>query len=177
MLALKNENIKLRAPEPDDLELLYAWENNPEVWHISHTPSPFSKNTLRQYLNTVHDIYTDRQLRLIIESHQGVSMGCVDLFDYEPLNAKAGIGILVATEHRNKRLASEALRIVLLYAFRHLNLHQVYCTILESNTESIRLFEGVGFEYSGTLRDWISIGKGYENARMYQLTKHEFTQA
>ncbi len=176
MLALRYKNIRLRAPEPNDLDMLYSWENDPDIWHISHTPSPFSKNTLKQYLSTIHDIYTDRQLRLIIESHRGISMGCIDLFDYEPLNAKAGIGILISPEFRNKGLAKEALQIILPYAFLHLNLNQVYCTILHSNTKSVRLFESVGFSYSGTLRDWISTRNGYEDARMYQMTKDEFTQ-
>lgn len=32
MNLLQNKTVCLRAPEPEDLELLYSWENNPEWW-------------------------------------------------------------------------------------------------------------------------------------------------
>ena len=34
MNLLQNKTVCLRAPEPEDLELLYSWENNPEWWEI-----------------------------------------------------------------------------------------------------------------------------------------------
>jgi len=65
---LENKTISLRAPEPEDLDLLYLWENNTEVWQISGTLVPFSRYVLKQYLeNAGKDIYEMKQLRLIIQ--------------------------------------------------------------------------------------------------------------
>lgn len=40
---MKYKDIRLRALEPEDLELLYSWENNLSYWVISNTITPFSK--------------------------------------------------------------------------------------------------------------------------------------
>ena len=65
---LRGENIVLRALEPSDLELVYQWENNTNIWKVSQTISPFSRHTLSQYLANAHqDIFTAKQLRLMIE--------------------------------------------------------------------------------------------------------------
>lgn len=172
-MIFRNERIHLRAPEPDDLDTLFDWENNPSVWKVSGTSSPFSKNTLRNYLDSIHDIFTDKQLRLIIQENNGRPLGCVDLFDFDPMNKRAGVGVLIAeVENRNKGFASDALDIVIEYAFFHLNLHQLYCTIQTSNKNSIKLFTKKGFKQVGTFSDWMNTKDGYEDAIFMQLINH-----
>ncbi len=65
---MKYKDISLRALEPEDLELLYEWENNLSYWTISSTVAPFSKFTLKRYLKNSHkNIYETGQLRLMID--------------------------------------------------------------------------------------------------------------
>lgn len=60
--------VTLRALEPEDLEILYQWENDPKIWQSGHTLTPFSRFVLKQYLENSHlDIYQTKQLRFIIE--------------------------------------------------------------------------------------------------------------
>ena len=37
MALLENERVCLRALEPEDLELLYRWENDSELWEVGNT--------------------------------------------------------------------------------------------------------------------------------------------
>ena len=169
-MIFKTDRIQLRAPEPEDLEILFDWENNPAVWKVSGTSSPFSKNTLRNYLDSIHDIFADKQLRLIIQLNTGEPLGCVDLFDFDPMNKRAGVGVLIAQqENRNKGYASEALEIVIDFAFHHLNLNQLYCTIQTSNENSIKLFKNKGFEQVGIFKNWMKTKDNYEDAIFMQL--------
>ena len=94
---MENELIRLRALEPDDVQVLYKWENDTEVWKVSNTIVPFSKYMLLQFIaNQQRDIFETRQLRLIIESKQsGKPVGAIDLFDLDPYNCRAGVGILI----------------------------------------------------------------------------------
>ena len=58
MNILESVNIKLRAPEPEDIDLLYEWENNTEIWYLSNTLTPFSKYSLKKFIEHSHlDIY------------------------------------------------------------------------------------------------------------------------
>jgi diamine N-acetyltransferase len=168
---LKGNLISLRAIEPNDLELLYQWENNPSVWHLSNTLAPFSMHILKEYIeNAKHDIYVTKQLRLIINTVKYGPVGCIDLFDFDPTNQRAGIGILIADEqHRGKGYASEALEILCNYCFSILHLHQLYCNINADNIQSIQLFTKIGFIQSGIKQQWNRVSGGYVDELFFQL--------
>ena len=173
---IAGEKIQLIALEPGDIDLLYRWENDPLVWAVSGTSGPFSKYTLQEYIKTANqDIFTTKQLRLVIclnESDEKI--GFIDLFEYDPLNNRAGVGILIGDRtQRNKGFATEALNLLKRYAFRTIGIHQLYCHVQVSNNESIKLFERCGFSRVATLRDWIKDAGRYEDVILFQLIDEE----
>lgn len=172
-MKLKGQQVSLRALEPGDIDLLYDWENDPENWNISNTQTPFSRFVLEQYLASAHaDIYTAKQLRLMICDAGGKAVGSIDLFDFDPNNMRAGVGILIADKsERRKGFASEALDLLKNYCFEILNLHQVYCNILTDNESSILLFQKHGFLITGIKKQWIRSGSGYKDELLLQLLR------
>ncbi len=174
MSYLENSNVKLRALEPSDVELLYLWENDTNLWHVSDTLSPFSRDILQRYIELAHkDIYEQKQLRLAVDIKDADmyhTVGLVDLFDIDFLNHRAGVGVMVyATKDRKKGYAAHALRLLATYCFERLGLHQLYCHILSDNTASIRLFSSLGFEHAGTLKEWHKTPSGWQDVRLMQL--------
>jgi diamine N-acetyltransferase len=169
---MKYKSIKLRALEPEDLELLYEWENNNTYWTVSNTISPFSRYTLKRYIENSHkSIYETGQLRLMIDHiDDNQTIGTIDVFDFDPFHKRAGIGILIANEaYRRKGYATMSLSCLINYCFKTLQLHQLYCNILSDNLISIELFKKHGFVEIGTKKDWILKAKGYTDVIMYQL--------
>ncbi len=170
---LENENIKLRALEPDDVNLLYEWENNVDIWNISSTLNPFSKHVLNQYIELSNlDIFSTRQLRLIIDlkTDKNISIGTIDLFDIDFINKRAGVGILIADKkYWNKGFASQSLDLLHEYCKIHLGLHQLYCDIDLENQNSINLFESKGYKQTGLKKDWKKIYNGWSDVLFYQL--------
>jgi diamine N-acetyltransferase len=168
---LKGKGIYLRALEPEDVHVLYQWENNTEVWHLSTTLVPYSLDLLKRYIKQAQlDIYTTKQLRLVICSQQGIAVGCIDLFDFEPYHLRAGVGILIAdASERRKGYAKEALQLLINYCSQHLRLRQVYCNILEDNLASKQLFVGAGFKHCGTKEQWIRKENKWLTEQMFQL--------
>ena len=174
MKTLENQSISLRAPELEDLDLLFIWENDPSIWQVSGTHTPFSRYILKQYLEHAgKDIYEVKQLRLMIQlksNHRPV--GAVDLFDFDPHHHRAGIGILIAeSSDRRQGYAREALETVIAYCFDVLHLHQVYCNIAAGNSASIKLFKEAGFEESGRKREWLFDGSSYKDELLFQRVK------
>jgi len=171
MMKLSNNIIRLRAPELSDLDMLYKWENDEKIWYLSNTLTPFSRFDLEQFIiNNNHDIFTEKQFRYVIENKDDTSIvGCIDLFDFDAYNGRAGIGILIDEEYRKKGLASEALDVIIDYAFHHLNLHQLYCNILSSNTESLNLFKKKHFSEIGVKKDWVFLQGKYHDEIILQL--------
>jgi diamine N-acetyltransferase len=173
---MKYKDIKLRALEPEDLELLYEWENNNDYWIISNTVSPFSKYTLKRYIENSHkNIYETGQSRLMIDHiSDRKTIGTIDIFDFDSYHKRAGIGILIANDnYRRKGFASMALTCLTDYCFKTLLVHQLYCNILEKNCESIELFKKLGFKEIGKKKDWIKTSEGYQDEVMYQLINEE----
>ncbi len=168
--------IILRALEPSDIELLYSWENDSEIWKVSNTIVPYSKYILKKYLENSHlDIYQTRQLRLMIDlkdDKQGnpKSIGTVDLFDFDPYHNRAGVGILIGDKsERKKGFASITLKKLIDYAFHTLQLHQIYCNILTDNKESLSLFQKHGFKLIGEKKEWIKMPGKFMGEYMLQL--------
>jgi len=172
-MILGSKNIQLRALEPQDLNLLFLWENDRDNWRISNTLQPYSRTALNQYIESIGDIYSDRQLRLIIEASDTKDpLGAVDLFDCDFKNKRAGIGILIASKKkRGKGLGSECLKIMIDYVFNTLSLHQLYCNVLMDNPESLALFEKFGFQKVGIKKDWIFHEGVYVDQCTMQLIK------
>ena len=164
-------NIKLRPLEPEDLETLFRWENDMQIWKVSNTIVPFSRFILKQYIEESHkDIFETKQLRLIIEDLYGKAVGAVDLFDFDPYHQRAGIGILIYSEDdRKKGFASDTLKLIANYAVEILGLHQLYANITVDNIASIKLFEKIGFAQIGIKKDWIKTSDGFLDEGLYQL--------
>ena len=112
MNTLKGNRIILRALELEDIDFLFETENNELYWEVSNTQSPFSKFVLNNYLKNAHlDLYEAKQLRLVVaEKTSGKSVGMIDLFDFEPLHLRAGIGILIKLDQQNKAMLLKLFR-------------------------------------------------------------------
>lgn len=149
--------VRLRALEPDDLEFLYALENDPAIWAVSDTQAPVSRHALRAYLaHAAADFYEVRQLRLVVESlDSGQAVGVIDLFGFEPLHQRAGVGVTILATERRQGHAQYALALLVAHAHDVLHLHQLYCTVAADNISSIRLFRAAGFRRVGTRRAWL----------------------
>lgn len=166
---LSSDATYLRALEPTDLEFLYALENDTTVWHVGNTLTPYSRTVLKAYLeNATLDIYTVKQLRLAICNQQHEAVGAIDLFDFEPLHRRAGIGVVVTAQHRGNGHAGQALQLLLAYCQHTLQLHQVYCTVTAANLASINLFQKAGFEKVGIRRDWLQTADGWQDVVEFQ---------
>jgi len=171
MLTLQGEKVFLRAVEPEDLDFVHEIENNEDFWEISATQSPYSKFLIRQYIENAHrDIYDIKQLRLVICTKRGRPVGLIDVFDLEPRDKRAAIGILIANKKdRRKGFGSESLSLLCNYCFTHLGLHQVYANVTANNEDSMKVFENNGFRKIGLKKDWTLFNGEYKDEWLYQL--------
>lgn len=169
-MKLQGQHILLRALEPGDIEALYQWENDTDNWKVSSTQTPFSRFVLEQFIASAHqDIYSVKQLRLVICTNENKPVGCIDLFDFEPNHLRAGIGVLIAEKsERRKGYASEALELLMEYCFISLNLHQLYCNITTDNEASVLLFQKHGFQITGIKKQWIREGDSFKDELLLQ---------
>ena len=111
---LSDEMLTLRAPEMSDLDMLFLWENDSSLWHVGNAIAPYSRKQLWEYIETyVADIFATRQLRFIIqENNNEKPIGTIDLFDFDPINRHASLGIYIQEDYRQKGYAKRAIEIL-----------------------------------------------------------------
>lgn len=167
---LENSIIRLRATEPEDLEVLYRWENDTSLWQYGASVTPYSRFSLKQYLvNNKNDIYADKQLRMmVVLIKTDEVLGSVDLYDFDPFHRRAGVGILTDDKFRRKGYALQALNLLEKYAFEFLNMKQLYAIVPENNSGSRILFDKAGYELAGKLSDWLSVNDVFEDVLLFQ---------
>ena len=166
---IKNDTITLRCAEPQDAELIYCWENDRDAWRVSGTHAPYSRFQIEQFLLSDNDLPANKQLRLMIDlTESGITIGCIDIYDYDAINERASVGILIDKAHRRQGYAKAALALCVEYLFHDVMLHQVYCSIDETNTESQQLFLSQGFALCGRRKEWIKTPGGFIDELEYQ---------
>lgn len=169
---MRYKDIILRSPVLEDLDMLFKWENNREIWQVSNTHSPYTLDEIRQHIkDSAMTVFESGQARFIIcLAEDSKPIGTIDLFDFDHYNSRIGVGVLIADEsNRRKGYARMSVDAIIDYCFKRLHLHQVYCNILADNKASIALFEGAGFNCSGIKREWVLTENGYRDELIYQL--------
>ena len=167
---MENELVRLRALEPEDIDILYKWENDSSIWHMSNTRTPFSRFTLEEFIESSRkDIYETKQQRFIIENSKKIPVGAIDLYDFDPYHLRAGIGILIHDcKYRNHGYACDALEALTNYALTSLGLKQLYVNIAADNIPSIRLFKKAGFVQTGIKKSWLKTTSGWKDEILLQ---------
>jgi len=167
---MKQSLVRLRAIEPEDLDLLYQIENDRRLWNVGTTNVPYSRYTLHDYIATsADDAYADKQVRLIVETTDGETVGIADVVNFSPQHQRAEIGIVILDAHRRKGYATAAVAEMVDYAASVLHLHQLYAVIAKDNQAALSLFQQSGFSEGGVLRDWLSNGHQYADAVLMQI--------
>ena len=163
------EPLFLRALEPEDIEVLFAVENDASLTPFSSHNGPYSKFMLRRYLEQQHQsIYEQQQQRLVIASAIHNVLGLIDLFDFEPKSRRAGVGIVVLKAHRNKGIATKALSLLEEYVIKHYAMHMLHADVLCANPASCRLFEKRKFTAIGIKKDWYYFEQKFHDVTCYQ---------
>ena len=173
------EKVYLRGIEESDAEGPYLdWLNDVEVTRFLETAGrfPTSKESLLDYIRSmaqsdqdvlfgIHDITTDE---LIGTSHLG------------PINwvtRISPIGIMIGNKKLwGKGYASEAIELVVGYAFRRLNLHKVTAGAAAINQGSVKAFEKAGFKIEGRAKSQVLLDGEYYDSQYLGLTKQDFMQ-
>ena len=161
--------IHLRAIEPEDLDFLYRIENDVKLWNVGITNVPYSRYALHDYVaNASGDIYTDHQVRLIIENAEKQVVGIADIVNFDAGNRRAEIGLVIEQPFRGQGYGFSAMQQLAKYALDVLHLHQLYAIIDVANESCLQLFRQLGYRESASLKDWLFYGRQYRDAIVMQ---------
>lgn len=146
MVFIEGDRVVFRSVDSSDIDTLLLWENSTDEPLYGVYEEQYTREDVAQFVENqqCYSIAETGQLRLMICSHEGERLGCVDLTEYDGKKAFVSI-LIVGSDNRRKGFAENALRLAIDYA-KSLGLHALYARILPENLPSISLFTKVGFE-------------------------------
>jgi RimJ/RimL family protein N-acetyltransferase len=154
MKAAQSVKWSLRKPEPRDAPALYSIKNDQQISSmLGGFNTGYSIADIERWIE-IHNGRTDEVLWIIADRTDDRCLGHVGLYkiDYRAGNAEFAI-LLGDRELWGKGIGKAVTREVLDFAFKQLHLHRVYLTVLERNARAVKLYESLGFEREGCLRD------------------------
>lgn len=163
------ENCQIRSMAEDDLPMVLAWRNHPEVRRFMFTQHEIS---LAEHTKWFTRVVQDETRRLLIVQEQGSPIGYVQFSNVEP-GGVADWGFYAcpdAAKGTGRKLGTSALD----HAFGQLKLHKVCGQAIVSNQGSIRFHERLGFKREAELRDQKRINDVYHTLICFGLLAHEW---
>jgi len=178
MLKLQGEKIYLAALERDDCKKIC--EDNEYDFINPTEPILFGwsvENCNEWYDDIQKQLKENANIRVGIFLNDGTVIGDVALQDIDERNRSCSIGIGIAKfANRGRGYGTEALRLILGYAFDNVGMERVTAETLEINVPSQRIFEKLGFALEGRERKAMYFrGQRYDNLR-YGLLADEWRE-
>lgn len=169
---LTTERLKLRWLGKRDAPAQFAIHSDPEAMRFINeawTDMKQADDAIARALAMYRDgsgLVFGMELR-----ETGELIGNANLHRFFDMNRRCEVGYIVAREHQGRGYATEALKAVIEYGFRELDLNRFEADINPNNIASARLLERLGFRKEGLMpQRWIIRGKK-EDSAFYGLLK------
>ncbi|MBK8125690.1 MAG: GNAT family N-acetyltransferase [Elusimicrobia bacterium] len=172
---MKNEkSIYLDTLKDDDLGLMFQWINNREEVIASAPYKPVPIHEHKRWFEEIQkkDDVVIFGIRLI---KNNILIGSCQLHSIHKIHKDAELQIRIGDlEQREKGHGSEAMRLLLRFGFKDLNLHRIWLRVFSTNQRAIRLYEKAGFAREGILRQAAFINGGYVDVWVMGMLAEEF---
>lgn len=149
---LIGEKIYLRPIEPEDAKFLAKGENNPIVRESLFLALPVSLATEQEKVDQFIKS-KDAIVLIIVEKTTNQPVGQTAFFRIDYIS-RAAVFYLAILDPAcwSKGFGSEATQLMVDCAFKTLNLNRIQLHVCAENTPAIKIYERVGFEKEGVLR-------------------------
>lgn len=173
---LEGKLVRLRAPEPSDLERVYTWINDREVTQFLIARYPMSHGDEERWLAaaTVENGFAN-DVRLAIETRDGTHIGNCGLHRISAEDRHADLGIMIGDKSCwSNGYGTDAVMTLLRFAFHQMNLHRVSLGVFDFNDRAIACYRKCGFIEEGRERQvYFQDGQYHDIIRM-SILRDEF---
>ena len=172
---LVGEGVELRRHQRENYPLYASWYGDEEVWRLTS----WAGGPMHQ--GAVERLFRDRELSSVDDSfaihRDGVEepVGVIGLMNVSEANSSADLSIIVGSaEDRDQGVGSEAIRLLLDYAFGSLGLNRVGLSVFDFNKAAISAYEKVGFSHEGRLKKAIQRDGAFHDALLMRVLADEW---
>lgn len=172
---LEGETVELRRHVRANYPLYAAWYGDPEIWHLtSWAPSPLNRPAVEKLFEDRELSPADDSFAIHVKDEDG-PVGVISLMNISDANESAELSVIVGhPDDRHQGYGTEAIELLLGYAFEELGLHRVGLSAFEFNDEAIAAYEKLGFAVEGRYRQAIKRKSRFHDAILMSIMKDEW---
>ena len=168
-------NVALRELRWEDLPEVRAWMTDPEAAFLGERfIRPFTWEQTELYLRDRLEGGAGGVYFAVAEPEKLAYLGEISLTGIDATARKANLTLVLKPECRDRGIGTEALRLMLAYAFDSLNLERVALRVHADNARAIRAYEKAGFVREGCLRNEAYKGGRYVDVLVMGILRGEF---
>ena len=159
---LPGDRLDLRWLTREDAPALLAIFGDDDVMEFWSSPPLANMPAATALVDEIHRLFAARELFQwgICPRQTNRVIGTCTLLNIDLTHQRAELGIALARSAWGCGYATEALELLVGFAFRTLDLHRLEADIDPENERSLRLFESQGFAREGHLRErWHHLGE------------------
>jgi [ribosomal protein S5]-alanine N-acetyltransferase len=174
---LETGRLLLRRMRLDDAEAMFAYASDPEVTRYVLWDTHRSIEDSKAFLRSATEGYERGDFGGwgVVLKDSGAFVGtCGVDVNYAPEHTRAELGYVLSRDHWGRGLMTEAVRAVIRFSFRRMELNRIQARCIAENTASARVMEKAGMTYEGTLRESEFIKGAYRNMKLYSILRREF---
>jgi RimJ/RimL family protein N-acetyltransferase len=166
--------IALRPVEPSDLPVIRSWVNDPQIRSLIGETRPLSYTAAETYVEQLQRDPT-RVWFMIIERATERRIGECGLLRMMPEWRTTDLSMILGEpESWGRGYGTEAITLLMDYAFGTLNFHRIAIGVVGFNTRALRFYEKVGFRREGIQREGYYYNHSYHDFVMLSILEHEF---
>jgi len=172
---LEGESVELRRHDRANYGLYAHWYGDPEIWHLtSWTPSPLSRSAVERLFEDRELSPTDDSFAIHVRGDDE-PVGVISLMNISGANESAELSVIVGhPDDRHKGYGTEAIGLLLGYAFESLGLNRVGLSAFDFNGEAISAYEKLGFVVEGRFRHAIKRRSGFHDAILMSILSSDW---
>jgi RimJ/RimL family protein N-acetyltransferase len=170
----KGQKVVLRAVKREDMERQWIAENDPELYYLDGgRPRPSSLDDLYKYFD--QNARRDDEIEFAIEA-DGKYIGHCGLHGFDSTNRTAELSVEIGDKgYWGQGYGRDAIRLLLGYAFEHMNLNRVHLTTHSENERAIRCYRACGFVEEGRMRQHLYVRGHYVDRVVMGMLREEYT--
>jgi diamine N-acetyltransferase len=174
---LIGQDVHLRPLESGDLPLIRQWANDPQVRALTGEVTPMSEAGAADFLERVRS-ERDRVWFSVVLNQDDRVIGEAGLLRMFPAWRTTDLTLILGDPSAwGKGYGTQAIRLLLDYAFGHLNFHRVAVGVVGFNERALHFYESVGFRREGVERDGYFYDHRYHDFVMMSILEDEYPGA
>jgi len=165
--------VRLRSVSSEDYESLFRWVNDRDTRIQSGAFEPVSWMEHKEWIERTLQA-KDAKIFIIANRQDGSAIGHVLLTEISSVHRSCSLSIRIGSEvDRNKGLGTEAMTLLLEYAWRDLGLNRIQLTVRTDNERARRSYQKSGFRIEGTMRDAVFIDGKFRDLDLMAILRSD----